>query len=117
MSAPDASAMPDLSSILVVYGPLGILSLLACLVAAKLYRDGKDEREVHTKALAALNEKHEEELATARADMAKLEERYIAKTETQIEKYHQLAESLNRVVESALKRYPRQSGGSHGGPD
>lgn len=96
--------LPAWKQILVIYGPLGILALLACLVAINLYRDLKEERA----ARLADATKHN-------AEMRAMEERYIAKTETQIEKYHELSKTLNQTLDSAFRRYPRNSGGSYGG--
>lgn len=110
----DPGSLPDLTSILVVYGPLGIAALVEGWVAAKLYRDAKEERAAHQEAITRINKEHDAELDKLRDQMTKLEDRYIVKTETQLEKYHQLGESLNKVVESALKRRHRESGGNNG---
>jgi len=110
---------------LTVYGPLGVLALLAIVVAVKLYLDHRKDRRDWQIQLDAERQKHLDQLTKERTEcqneraqhqieMHKLEERYIAKAENALEKYHALAESLNRVLDSASRRYPRNSGGNSG---
>lgn len=81
---------PAISSALLVYGPLGLFALVACLVAVRLYRDREKERGEH------------------RAEMKVMEDRLIAKSESWMEKYHELAKSMNALLESMAKRYAEQ---------
>lgn len=99
---------------LTVYGPLGVLALLAIIVAIKLYLDGRKDRATWQAQLDKERADHKAELKGIQDQMHALEERYIAKADTNLEKYHSLAESLNRVLDSATKRYPRNSGGPGG---
>lgn len=72
---------------LLVYGPLGIFCVISLATSIKLYRDLQSERRTHA------------------AEIHELQDRYIAKAETWMEKYHELAKSLNDVLESIAKRY------------
>lgn len=107
---------------LTVYGPLGIMALLFITISIKLYLDARRERKEFSEATEGMLKAHKEQLDKERADcererkehqdqMHALEERYIAKAENNLEKYHTLAESMNRVLESATRRYARDSGG------
>lgn len=80
---------PSITSALLVYGPLGIMTLVSMLVAAKLYRDRETERAAH------------------RAELEKLQERHVTKAETWMGQYQELAKSLNTVLESISKRYDK----------
>lgn len=83
---------------LTVYGPLGLITTICIVAVIVMYRDMRKERQGH------------------QAEMKALEERYITKTEQNMEKYHVLAESMNRLLESVMKRYARSdSGGNHDG--
>lgn len=99
---------------LTVYGPLGVLALLAIIVSIKLYLDHRKDRKEWQAQLDKERKEHQDELKHQQEQMRQLEERYIAKADTNLEKYHALAESLNRVLDSATRRYPRPSGGSSG---
>lgn len=80
----------SVAQILIVYGPLGVMTLVAMLVSRKLYLDHEADRK-----------KHAEEIE-------KLQERIVAKAETWMTKYHELANSLHIVLESMTKRYDSQ---------
>ena len=99
---------------LTIYGPLGVLALLAIFVAVKLYFDARKDRATWQAQLNKEREECQKERKEHQDEMKKLEERYIAKAENALEKYHALAESLNRVLDSATRRYPRSSGGQSG---
>lgn len=101
---------------LTVYGPLGVLALLAIVVAVKLYLDHRKDRKDWQAQLDKERADCEVERKAHQAQMHQLEERYIAKAENALEKYHALAESLNRVLDSASRRYPRNSEGGSSGP-
>jgi hypothetical protein len=95
---------------LTVYGPLGILALIAIIVAAKFYLDNRRDRKEFAVQLAKERAECETERKQHAEQMRQLEERYIAKADTNLEKYHTLAESMNRVLESTARRYPRSGG-------
>jgi FtsZ-interacting cell division protein ZipA len=107
--------MPEISKILIVYGPLGILALLAIYVAIRLYRDREADRKAFASELKAEHEKHASELKAERdkcdrerleraKEYAELEERMIQKSEVYTEKYHQLSNELRQLLESLTKR-------------
>lgn len=100
---------------LTVYGPLGVLALLAIIVAIKLYLDHRKDRKEWQAAMDLQRKECETERKHYQEQMRQLEERYIAKADNALEKYHALAESLNRVLDSATRRYPRSSGGQSSG--
>jgi len=85
--------MPELSKILIVYGPLGVLALLAIYVAIRLYRDREADRVKFENALKEEREKYNE-----------LEERHINKAEGWMERYHELAQGMKQLLESVTKR-------------
>ncbi len=97
---------------LTVYGPLGVLAFLAIIVALKLYLDGRKDRKEFQTQLDKERADCEAERKRHQDQMHALEERYIAKADNNLEKYHGLAESLNRVLDSATRRYPRNGGPS-----
>lgn len=99
---------------LTVYGPLGVLALLAIIVALTLYLHHRKDRKEWQAQLDKERADCQKERQDHQEQMTKLEERYIAKAENALEKYHALAESLNRVLDSATRRYPRNSGGRDG---
>jgi len=86
---------PGVASLLLVYGPLGIMTLLSMIVAVTLYRDGKAEQVRH------------------KAEMDTMVERHVAKAETWMQQYNDLAKSMSAVLESMSKRY----GAERSGPD
>lgn len=96
---------------LVYYGPLGILALLAILCSIVLYNNSRKDAKAHEIALKKEREECEKERKEHQDDLRRLEERYITKTETQIEKYNELATALKDVVGSAMRRYRRDSAG------
>lgn len=75
-----------------VHGPLGLIALLATLVAVKLYRDLQAER----------LKRDEERLA--------LEQRYITKVESFIEKNHELVKSSVALADAMQRRIDRRRG-------
>jgi choline-glycine betaine transporter len=81
-----------------VYGPLGLICLIMLFIAFRLYKDLTTERERHTKEMNAMRDNHAQE-------MRELEERYVTKAETWMDKNHELAKSINQVLESVSKRY------------
>jgi len=83
-----------------VYGPLGLICLISLLVTWRLYRDITAERDRHVKEMNASRDQHAQE-------MRNLEERYITKAETWMEKNHELAQSINQVLASISKRFER----------
>jgi hypothetical protein len=113
----------DEAAKLSVYGPLGIYALVMTIIAIKLYVDGRRDRKTAEEAAGKLEGAYKGQLDKERNDcererkemqdqMRLLEERYITKAETNMEKYHALAESMNRVLESATRRYARDSSGA-----
>lgn len=103
---------------LTVYGPLGILALLTILVAVKLYLDHRKDRVLWQVQLDKERAECEAERKELQDQMRLLEERYIAKADNNLEKYHALAESLNRVLDTATRRsYAKTSGGPTSGQD
>lgn len=81
---------PELAKSLFVYGPLGIMALVSFGSTIKLYKDLVRERA---------------ERAKAESEML---ERYIKKAETWMDKYHELAESMNKVLDSISRKYDRE---------
>lgn len=92
---------------LAVYGPLGVLAMLGILVSFKFYMDNRADREKHSAAMDALRKEHEAARKEWMTERANLVERYEVKAEKNVEKYHSLAEGMNRVLDSATRRYPR----------
>ena len=84
-----------------VYGPLGLICVIMLLIAWRLYRDLMTERTRHTGEMNAERERHAQE-------MRELEERYITKAETWMEKTHELAKSINQVLDSVSRHYEGQ---------
>lgn len=74
---------------LVVYGPLGVMAVVAMLVAGKLYLDLKAERKAHAKTISEWTERH------------------VIKAESWMGKYFDLAQAINAVIESLERRYDR----------
>lgn len=89
-----------LAEFLTVYGPLGILALVGLISAAHMFRVLQHERGEHTKLTNEMVAEH-------RSDMQAMVERYIQTSTTQIEQYYNLAEKLQTVVDSALRRLER----------
>lgn len=122
---------------LAVYGPLGILAMLCIVGMIAVYKDMRKERIRHKAELKELEAQHAAELNAERsalrtqimqeraaceaerreskAEYLKLEERYVTKTETQLEKYNQLVTALKDVLGSAMRRV--RSKNDSGGPD
>lgn len=76
--------------IVLTYGPLGLFAIFGVALAAKLYKDLKAERKHHAK------------------EMREMQDRYIQKAETWMEKYHELVKSLNDVLDAISSRYERR---------
>jgi predicted transcriptional regulator len=87
-----------LAKAFLVYGPLGLICIIMLLIAWRLYRDLTTERASHTKEMNTERERHAQE-------MRELEERYITKAETWMDKNHELAKSINQVLDSVSRRY------------
>lgn len=81
--------MDQIASALLTYGPLGIISLVSLLTAWKFYNDREADRVRHVQA------------------QKEWEERYVSKAETWMLQYHELAKSMNAVVEALNRRYER----------
>ena len=81
---------PSLTKAFLYYGPLGLAALIFLLAAIRFYRDKEAAAKAHAKEMRAM------------------EERYITKAETWMEKNHELAASINQVLESISKRYDRR---------
>jgi len=71
---------------LLTQGLLGIIALILMWVVLRLYSDREKERAAH------------------KLELRNFEDRYISKAETWMEKYHELAKSLNTVLESITRR-------------
>lgn len=97
------------------YGALGVITVLALL--ALRYKDRKlgeaSERlvalqERHAETIATLQRDHAAALAEAgdehQAQMLHMQERYIAKSETWMEKYQELARELKAIVKALAGR-------------
>jgi len=80
----------SISNAFLVYGPLGLIALVSLLAAIRFYRDKEAAATAHAKEMRAM------------------EERYIAKAETWMERHHELAASINQVLESISKRFDRR---------
>ena len=104
--------MPGIQEALLVYGPLGIMTLLGLYATRKLFRILSDERKEHqdeikqiTSTYAAdikkLNEDHQRELGAA-------QELRVSEAKEWTAQYHELAKSLNSVLETLLKRIRRE---------
>jgi len=132
---------------LAVYGPLGTLAALCIIGMIAMYKDTRKERARHKAELKEKETEHSKELAAERAVFAaereswrvqlanerkacederkeakieyqKLEERYITKTENQLEKYNQLTTALKDVMGSAVRRMrPARDSDVGGGRD
>jgi len=81
------------TSALLVHGPFGIICALLIGVCWRLYRDREADR-------AAWTLKEKEWI-----------DRIIVKAETWMVQYHELAKSMNAVLESMAKRIERKKGG------
>jgi len=121
-----SNQLPEISKILIVYGPLGLLALIAIYAAIRLYRDRENDRKEFAKALQADREKCDKERIERQQEFdralqaerdksdkdrleraeehSKLEERHITKAETMNEKYYDLAKGIHQVLDSVVKR-------------
>lgn len=91
----------SISNAFLVYGPLGLVALVSLLATVRFYRDKEAAAKEHATTLATERAKHAQE-------MRAMEDRYITKAETWMEKNHELASSINQVLESISKRYDRR---------
>lgn len=91
----------SISNAFLVYGPLGLVALVSLLAAYRFYLDKEKANKEHAETLAAERDQHAQE-------MRAMEDRYITKAETWMEKNHELAASINQVLESISKRYDRR---------
>lgn len=107
-AAASSTDMPlSVSNILIVYGPLGIMALVAMLFALKVYRDMAIQRTEHKAAMAAKDAECKEERDTLNAELRKLEERFVTKAETMLTKNHEIMIATNAMVESITRSRPR----------
>lgn len=74
------------SKLLIVYGPLGVMALVAMLIAVRLYRDLQSERKEHTE------------------EMKTMQDRYITKADTWMSKYQELYEKTIDLIDAIEKR-------------
>ena len=88
----------------VVYGPLGILALVGMLVALHLFRVLTAEREARAAEVKELNAENRKLNEEHKRALVEWENRYIAKAETWMQQYHELAKSMNAVLESLTKK-------------
>ncbi len=91
----------SISNAFLVYGPLGLVALISLLAAVRFYRDKEAATKEHAETLATERDQHTTEMRV-------MEERYFTKAETWMEKNHELAASINQVLESISKRYDRR---------
>lgn len=102
----------SIDSVLIVYGPLGIMTMISLFAALKLWKDGKEKDAVHRAAIEAKDKACADERKAMQDTIRALEDRIIAKAETWMERYGQLSTSLGTVIDSALKlRATRNTGG------
>jgi hypothetical protein len=80
----------SISNTFLYYGPLGLVALVSLLAAIRFYLDKEKAAKAHAEEMRAM------------------EDRYITKAETWMEKNHELASSINQVLESISKRYDRR---------
>jgi len=92
----------SISNAFLVYGPLGLVALVSLLATIRFYRDKEAEAKAHAATLACEREQHA-------LEMRAMQDRYITKAETWMEKNHELASSINQVLESISKRYDRRA--------
>lgn len=93
--------MDEVAGKLIVYGPLGIITLLMIIVTIQLYRDREADRKAHTAQLAAERAEHT-------AQMKVMEDKYVTKAESWMQKYHDLADAQNKVLDSLTRRSERE---------
>lgn len=93
-----------IANAILVYGPLGVIAFLAIIVAVQKDRELTKERN-------SFLSKQEELMANHQKEMQALEERYVTKAETWMNKYHELAMSQNSTI-GALKSLVDQLRGS-----
>lgn len=72
-------------------------------VGARLYRDSGAQRERHAGELAALSAQCLNERMEHAAEMTALQERFISKADTWINKHHETAASLSALLEAAQR--------------
>ena len=89
--------METVAAQLILYGPLGIMTLILLYAVIALYRAKERQAKEHQEALKALNDQHQRELS-------ELMHRHVEKAEIWVEKGHELASNLQRVLESLLRK-------------
>lgn len=98
------SGMPDLQSILIVYGPLGLMTFLALMVALKLYKDREADRAKFALDLKAERDRCDTERQENATRYTALEDRLIAKAESYMDKFSELGKATATVLDSALNK-------------
>lgn len=89
---------------LVLYGPLGIMALVGLLAAIYLFRVLTSERKERAEEVKRLNEENRKLNEEHHRALVEWENRYVAKAETWMQQYHELAKSMNAVLESFTKK-------------
>jgi hypothetical protein len=103
----DAQTMElTLTNILIVYGPLGAGCVILGLACRMLYRDNKLMREQCDKEKQAAQATATAAAAAAAEENTKLQERYITKAETWMDKFSEVTTSAVNVVRAATKTPP-----------
>ena len=85
---------------LLEYGLLGAITLGSLWVAAKMYKRGDSIREETQQRLEEKDKEHA-------AEMQALQERYITKSESWMQQYHEQARAQTEVLQSMERRYKR----------
>jgi len=93
----------SLQSLAIVYGPLAIGWLVSSYAAIRLYRDNQ-----------ALRLQCDAEKKAANDEIVKLQDRYIAKSDTYTEKLAEMATSSLNVVRAATKTVASGGGNPSG---
>ena len=94
-----------------VWGPLGLYALVMTYFVWKLYRDGQDDRKSFEAQLTKERETCEKERKDRAEELRQFEERYVMKAETWMTKYEEFSKVATQVVDAAMRRYRRDSGG------
>ncbi len=119
----DADIIPSAGKILIVYGPLGVLALLALYAARSFYQDMRADRLAYAAAVTAKETMFATQLKAERDaceaerkqhvdELDKLRDRYIEKSESWMAKYNELSTAQNKVIESVFKSRSGNNGGS-----
>lgn len=98
----------QIARVFLVYGPLGVIALVSLWVSLKMYRDLTKERAdflAKHEALTSQCRAEVQELARLhKEEMHALEERYITKAETWMQKYHDIAAELSAVADTLARK-------------